>query len=62
MSSNIESKLSYNRLGSPSLKSTIPQAIVHFLSLESGDTIYWETEIIDGERVAIVRKKTHDLD
>ena len=52
----MKSKVSYNRTGSPSIKTTIPQSIVHFLSLEHGDSIEWEMEIINGGRVATVKK------
>ncbi len=52
----MKSKISYNRIGSPSKKTTIPQGIVHYLSLSHGDAIEWTMDTIDGERVAIVKK------
>lgn len=52
----LKSTLVYSRAGTTSLKATVPQGIVAFLDLESGEKLEWEMEIIDGKRVAIVCK------
>jgi len=39
---------------SESLRATVPKAIVSFLKLSEGDTIEWEMEIKDGDRIATV--------
>jgi len=39
---------------SESLRATVPKAIVSFLKLNEGDTIEWEMEMKDGDRIAIV--------
>jgi len=36
------------------LRATVPKAIVSFLKLSEGDTIEWEMEIKDGDRIATV--------
>ncbi len=42
---------------SESLRATVPKGIVSFLKLKIGETLEWEMEIKDGERVAMVRPK-----
>jgi len=39
---------------SESLRATVPKAIVSFLKLNEGDTIEWEMEMKNGDRIAIV--------
>jgi len=53
----LKSTLSLARPKTQSLRATVPEGIVAFLKLETGDKIEWEMEIIDGERVAIVKKQ-----
>lgn len=53
---SLESKVSIARPESKSLRATIPEGMVAFLELEKGDKLEWKMEIINGERVAIVRK------
>ena len=43
--------------GTMSLRATVPEGIVAFLELRAGDKLEWKMEIIDGKRVAIVRKE-----
>ena len=40
---------------SGSLRATVPKGIVSFMKLEIGETLVWEMETIDGERVAVVK-------
>lgn len=39
-----------------SLRATVPEGIVAFLGLESGDVMDWRMEFRNGERVVEVRK------
>jgi len=39
-----------------SMRATVPEGIVAFLELEEGDILVWKMEIIDDERVSIVKK------
>jgi hypothetical protein len=53
---SLKSKLTEARPGSPSLRATVPEGIVAFLELTESDRLEWKMEIINGERVALVRK------
>ena len=50
-----KSSLTKASVKSESLRATVPKGIVNFLKLKSGETIDWEMEIIDNQRVAIVK-------
>jgi hypothetical protein len=39
-----------------SLRATIPEGIVAFLGLQSGDQLDWLMEVVQSERVVVVRK------
>jgi hypothetical protein len=54
---SLKSKISVARPGSPSLRATVPEGIVAFLDLKEGEDLEWRMEIIDDERVAIVKKR-----
>lgn len=53
---SLESKVSIARPESKSLRATVPEGIVAFLDLKSGDKLEWKMEIMDGVRVAVVKK------
>ena len=53
---NLESKVSIARPKSKSLRATIPEGIVAFLELEKGDRLEWKMDIVNTERIVIVRK------
>lgn len=53
---SLESKVSIARPQSKSLRATVPEGIVAFLELEKGNKLEWKMEIIEGERVTVVRK------
>jgi hypothetical protein len=53
---SLRSKTSCARPGSTSLRATVPEGIVAFLDLKESDKLEWKMEIINGERVAVVRK------
>jgi len=53
---DLKSTLSLARPNTMSLRATVPEGIVAFLELESGDKLEWKMEIIEGNRVALVCK------
>ena len=53
---SLQSKVSIARPRSKSLRATIPEGIVAFLELKKGDKLDWKMEIIDNERIAMVKK------
>lgn len=53
---SLKTKLTEARPGSKSLRATVPEGIVAFLDLVDTDKLEWKMEIINGERVAIVRR------
>ena len=54
---SLKSKTSVARPGSTSLRATVPEGIVAFLNLKEGDDLDWRMEIIDDERVAVVKRR-----
>ena len=54
---HLKSKVGIAKTGSNSLRATIPEGIVVFLGLKEGDKLQWKMEVIDNERVALVKKK-----
>lgn len=40
-----------------SLRATIPEGIVAYLGIGSGDIVEWRMEVMDGQKVVLVRKK-----
>ena len=49
------------KLGTKSLRATVPEGIVAYLELQPGDRLNWKMEIISDEKVVLVRKaKTID--
>jgi hypothetical protein len=55
---SLKSTLGIAKTGTTSLRATVPEGIVAFLELKAGDKLEWKMEIINGERVTIVRKIT----
>ena len=53
---DLKSTLSLARPNTMSLRATVPEGIVAFLELQQGDKMEWKMEIINGERVAIVKR------
>ena len=52
----VQTKISYVRKGSKSLKVIIPEGIADTLKLIHGDALEWEIEIKDNQVVAYVKK------
>jgi len=55
---HLKSKATLAKPDTNSLRATIPEGIVAFLNLTDKDKLGWRMEIIDGVRVAIVKKLT----
>jgi hypothetical protein len=53
---SLKSTLGIAKTGTTSLRATVPEGIVAFLELQSGDKLDWKMDIVNGERVVIVRK------
>jgi len=58
MEQSLESTAAEARPKSKSLRATIPEGIVVFLGVETGDKLEWRMDMAKtGERQAVVRKK-----
>jgi hypothetical protein len=53
----LESTVSIAKVGTSSVRATVPEGIVAFLNLKVGDKLVWQMEVKDSERMAIVTKK-----
>jgi hypothetical protein len=53
---SLKSTLGIAKTGTTSLRATVPEGIVAFLELKSGDKLDWKMDIMNGERVVIVKK------
>jgi hypothetical protein len=53
---SLKSTLGIAKTGTTSLRVTVPEGIVAFLDVKAGDKLEWRMEIIDNERVTIVKK------
>jgi hypothetical protein len=57
---SLKSVVGVARPGSPSLRATVPEGIVAFLDLKEGEKLEWKMEIMNNERVVVVRKMLSD--
>lgn len=57
---SLESTVGIAKIGTKSLRATVPEGIVAFLDIQSGDKLEWRMDIQNGERMAIVRKAKID--
>ena len=53
---SLQTTIGIAKLGTKSLRVTVPEGVVAYLALESGDKLEWRMEIEDGEKVVLVRK------
>jgi len=53
---SLTSKVGIAKTGTMSLRATVPEGIVAFLDLQPGDKLDWKMEIINDERVTVVKK------
>lgn len=54
---SLESSATSARPDTKSLRATIPEGVVAFLNLESGDKLEWKMDFEKNERIVIVKKK-----
>ena len=57
---SLESTVGIAKVGTKSLRATVPEGIVAFLEIKEGDKLQWKMDLKDNERVAIVGKKVSD--
>jgi hypothetical protein len=53
---SLKSTVGIAKVGTKSLRATVPEGIVAFLGIQEGDKLEWKMDIQDGERLAVVRK------
>ena len=53
---SLESTVGIAKVGTKSLRATVPEGIVAFLNLKAGDKLEWKMEVSNGDRMAIVQK------
>lgn len=54
---SLESTVGIAKVGTKSLRATVPEGIVAFLGIKEGDKLEWKMDIQKNERVAVVKKK-----
>ena len=55
---SLESTVSIAKVGTNSVRATVPEGIVAFLDLKVGDKLVWKMDTNSSERVALVTKRT----
>jgi len=55
---SLQSTVGIAKIGTKSLRATVPEGIVAFLELQEGDKLEWRMDIQNGQRIALVRKAT----
>jgi hypothetical protein len=53
---SLESTVGVAKVGTKSLRATVPEGIVAFLEIKEGDKLQWKMDIKENERVAVVSK------
>jgi hypothetical protein len=53
---SLSSTVGIAKLGTKSLRATVPEGVVAYLDLEAGDKLDWRMEIEDGEKVVKIKK------
>ncbi len=59
---SLESTVGTAKIGTKSLRATIPEGIVVFLEIKEGDKLQWKMDMKDNERMVIVKKSSKDKD
>ena len=57
---DLKSTVSVAKIGTNSLRVTIPQGIVSYLNIEAGDKVHWKMIEKPGSRLVMVYKKKGD--
>jgi len=50
------------KIGTKSLRTTVPEGIVAFMGIKEGDKLEWRMDIQDATRAAIVKKESQTVD
>lgn len=58
---SLESTVGIAKVGTKSLRATVPEGIVAFLGIKEGDKLQWTMEIQNNARIAVVKKKDDAL-
>jgi bifunctional DNA-binding transcriptional regulator/antitoxin component of YhaV-PrlF toxin-antitoxin module len=58
---SLESTVGIAKVGTKSLRATIPKGIVAFLGIEEGDKLEWRMDIQNENRMATVQKKGSNI-
>ena len=53
---SLESTVGIAKIGTKSLRATVPEGIVAFLNIQAGDKLEWRMDVHNDERIVIVRK------
>lgn len=59
---SLQSTVGVAKVGTKSLRSTVPEGVVAYLDIQEGDKLEWRMEIEAGEKIVKVRKATSDVD
>jgi hypothetical protein len=54
---SLESTVSIAKVGTKSLRTTVPEGIVAFLGIEEGDKLQWKMDVDGDRRMATVQRK-----
>jgi bifunctional DNA-binding transcriptional regulator/antitoxin component of YhaV-PrlF toxin-antitoxin module len=54
----LESTIGVAKTGTNSVRTTVPEGITEFLGVKAGDKLDWRMHVDDGERAAIVTKRS----
>ena len=57
---DLKSTVSIAKIGTNSLRATIPQGIVSYLNIQAGDKLHWRMIEKSGNRVVMIFKKKGD--
>jgi antitoxin component of MazEF toxin-antitoxin module len=60
MSMDLKSTVSVAKIGTNSLRATIPQGIVSYLNIQPGDKLHWRMIDKSGKRVVMIFMKKRD--
>lgn len=52
----LESTVGIAKVGTKSLRATVPEGIVSYLEIEAGDKLEWKMDLYKGKRMAVVTK------
>ena len=59
---SLQTTVGVAKVGTKSLRATVPDGIVAFLELQEGDKLDWKMDLENGERVVKVRKAISSIE